>query len=175
MKTWNIDVAHSEIGFKVKHLMVSTVRGFFEIFEGQISAEDETFNNASISFSAEVKSLTTKNAGRDTHIHSGDFFDAEQFPKVTFVSTSVKAIGDSSLDILGDFTMRGVTKSITLQGKLTGVANDLYGGHVAAFEVSGSLNRQDYGVSWNAALEAGGVVVSDTVNIEAVIEVKEQI
>ena len=174
MKTWNIDIAHSEIGFKVKHLMVSTVRGSFGVFEGTVSAEDETFDNASISFSADVKSLSTKNEGRDAHIHSGDFFDAEQFPKITFVSTSVKATGDGNLDIAGDFTMKGVTKSITLSGKLTGVANDLYGGHVAAFEVSGVINRQDYGVSWNAALEAGGVAVSDAVTLEAIIEAKEQ-
>ncbi len=175
MKTWNIDITHSEIGFKVKHLMVSTVRGSFGVFEGSISAEDETFDNASISFSADVASLSTKNEGRDAHIHSADFFDEAQFPKVTFVSTLVKATGDGNLDITGDFTMKGVTKSINLTGKLTGVANDLYGGHVAAFEVSGSINRQDYGVSWNAALEAGGVVVSDTVTLEIVVEVKEQV
>ena len=174
MKTWNIDVSHSEIGFKVKHLMVSTVRGSFGVFEGHISAEDETFDNASIAFSADVASLTTKNEGRDAHLHGTDFFDEAQFPKVTFVSTSVKASEGGALEIVGDFTMKGVTKSVTLAGKLTGVATDLYGGHVAAFEVSGSLNRQDYGVSWNAALEAGGVAVSDTVTLEAIIEAKEQ-
>jgi polyisoprenoid-binding protein YceI len=173
MKTWNIDVAHSEIGFKVKHLMVSTVRGSFGVFEGSISAEDETFDNATIVFSADVASLTTKNEGRDAHIHSADFFDQAQFPKVSFVSTSVKAKGDGVLDIVGDFTMKGVTKSITLMGKLTGVADDLYGGHVAAFEVTGTINRQDYGVSWNAALEAGGVAVSDAVTLEALIEAKQ--
>lgn len=174
MKTWIIDTAHSEIGFKVKHLMISTVRGLFEKFEGSVSAEDETFNNAQVSFSADIASLTTRNTQRDAHIHSPDFFDEANFPKVTFVSTSVKAGAEGKLEIVGDLTMRGVTKSITLDGALTGVANDLYGGHVAAFEVSGKINRQDFGVSWNAALEAGGVVVSDTVDLEAMIEAKLQ-
>ncbi len=174
MKTWSIDIAHSEISFKVKHLMVSTVRGSFKIFEGSISAEDETFNNASISFTADVASLTTNNAARDAHIHSPDFFDEAQFPKVSFVSTSVQAKEGGDLAITGDFTMKSVTKAITLTGKLTGIANDLYGGHVAAFEVHGTINRQDFGVSWNAALEAGGVAVSDAVTLEALIEVKEQ-
>ena len=174
MKTWNIDVAHSEIGFKVKHLVVSTVRGSFNVFEGHITAEDETFDNASIAFSADVASLTTKNTARDAHLHGTDFFDEAQFPKVNFVSTSVKAKGDGVLDIVGDFTMKGVTKSISLAGQLTGVTTDLYGGHVAAFEVSGQLNRQDFGVSWNAVLETGGVAVSDMVTLEAIIEVKEQ-
>lgn len=173
MNTWNIDVAHSEIGFKVKHLMIATVKGKFGVFEGSITAEDETFNNASISFSADVASLSTNNAQRDAHIHSPDFFDEAQFPKVTFVSTTVKATGDALLEIVGDFTMKGVTKSITLYGKCTGTATDLYGGHVAAFEVAGEINRQDYGVSWNSPLEAGGVAVSDTVTLEAIIEAKQ--
>lgn len=174
MKTWTIDIAHSEIGFKVKHLMISTVRGLFEKFEGSVSAEDETFNNAQIDFSAEIASLTTRNAQRDAHIHSPDFFDEANFPKLTFASTSVKAGAEGKLEIVGDLTMRGVTKSITLDGALTGVGNDLYGGHVAAFEVSGKINRQDFGVSWNAVLEAGGVAVSDTVVLEATIEAKLQ-
>ena len=173
MKTWNIDIAHSEIGFKVKHLMISTVKGTFNVFEGSISAEDETFDNASISFSADVKSLTTKNEGRDKHIHSADFFDEVNFPKIIFISTSVKAKEGGELEIVGDLTMKSVTKSISLDGKLTGIGNDLHGGHVAAFEVSGSLNRQDFGVSWNSALEAGGVAVSDNVTLEALIEAKE--
>jgi polyisoprenoid-binding protein YceI len=173
MNTWNIDVAHSEIGFKVKHLMIATVKGKFGVFEGSIAAEDETFNNASISFSADVASLSTNNAQRDAHIHSPDFFDEVQFPKVTFVSTTVEAKDDGVLVITGDFTMKGVTKSITLYGKCTGTATDLYGGHVAAFEVTGEINRQDYGVSWNSPLEAGGVAVSDTVILEAIIEAKK--
>jgi polyisoprenoid-binding protein YceI len=173
MKTWNIDIAHSEIGFKVKHLMISTVKGVFTSFEGIISAEDETFDNASVSFSADVKSLTTKNEGRDNHIHSSDFFDEINFPKITFISNSVKAKGDGNLEITGDLTMKGVSKSISLDGKLTGIGNDLYGGHVAAFEVHGVINRQDFGVSWNATLDTGGVAVSDNVTLEIIIEAKE--
>ncbi len=174
MKTWNIDIGHSEVGFKVKHLMVSTVRGMFNTFEGSITAEDETFNSASISFTADVASLTTHNAARDGHIHSPDFFDAAQFPKISFVSTKVEAGADGKLAIIGDLTMKGVTKSISLSGAFTGIATGVDGIRFAAFEIQGSINRQDFGISWNKIIETGGVAVSDTVTLEALIEAKEQ-
>ena len=174
MKTWNIDTAHSEIGFKVKHLMISTVRGLFSSFEGAISAEDESFDNGQISFSADVSSIDTKNAQRDGHLKSADFFDAENFPKLTFSSTSVKNVGDNNLEITGDLTMRGVTKSVSLNASVTGVVKGMDGAKVAGFEISGKINRSEFGLVWNAPLETGGVVVSDSVTIEALIEAKEQ-
>ncbi len=174
MKTWNIDTAHSEIGFKVKHLMISTVRGLFSSFEGSISAQDESFDNGQISFSSDVSSIDTKNAQRDGHLKSADFFDAENFPKLTFSSTSVKNVGDNNLEITGDLTMRGVTKSVSLNASVTGVVKGMDGAQVAGFEISGKINRSEFGLVWNAPLETGGVVVSDSVTIEALIEAKEQ-
>lgn len=134
MKTWNIDSTHSEIGFKVKHLMISTVRGLFSSFEGFISAEDESFDNGQISFSADANSIDTKNAQRDGHLKSADFFDAENFPKLSFSSTSVKNTGDNKLEIIGDLTMRGVTKSVNLTAQITGVAKGMDGAQVAGLK-----------------------------------------
>ena len=172
MKIWTIDPAHSEISFKVKHLMVSTVRGIFSGFEGSISADDDSFANANISFSADVSTISTQNAQRDGHLVSADFFDAAAFPKATFVSTTFSKNGDQ-LEITGDLTIKGITKSETLHGSFNGIAVGLDGKRVAAFEVATKINRADFGLTWNAALDAGGVAVSDSVAIEATIEVKE--
>ena len=173
MKTWTIDTAHSEIAFKVKHLMISTVRGTFRNFEGTIATADDTFENAQITFSADVGSIDTKNEHRDAHLQAADLFDAGQFPKISFVSTSVTKTSEG-FDVAGDFTMKGVTKQVHLKAAFNGIAKGPMDGiRVAAFDVTGSLNRQDFGVSWNAALEAGGVAVSDTVLLEATIEAKE--
>lgn len=172
MKTWTIDPSHSEIAFKVKHLMISTVRGNFTTFEGSMKASDDTFNDAEISFSADVASINTKDAGRDGHLQGEDFFNAAEFPKVTFTSTKVTRSGDD-LTIDGDLTMRGITKPISLKANVGGIGNGMDGKRVAGFEITGSVNRQDFGLTWNAALETGGVVVSDEVKFDIHIEAKE--
>lgn len=172
MKTWTIDTAHSEIAFKVKHLMIATVRGTFGVFEGSATAEDDTFANAAITFSADIASISTKNAQRDGHLVSPDFFDAVAFPKLTFVSTSVIATG-SDLEIAGNLTIKGVTKPIALKAMFNGIGTGMDGKRVAGFDIVGTLNRNDFGLTWNAPLEAGGVVVSETVNLEVSIEAKE--
>lgn len=173
MKTWKIDQAHSEIAFKVKHMMISTVRGNFGAFEGEMTADDDTFENAAMQFSADVVSINTKNEQRDMHLQGADFFDAANFPHITFKSTSVVKSGTNELRVVGDLTMRGVTKSVELMGVVGGVTTDMYGSRVAAFEFSGTINRQDFGLAWSALLETGQMVVSDMVTLEITIEAKE--
>ena len=174
MTTWTIDHAHSEVGFSVKHLLISTVRGRFGAFEGTLTASDETFSDAKLAFSADVASITTGNAMRDGHLQSPDFFDAASNPKVTFVSKSFTKTGEKTYDITGDFTMRGVTKELTVNAVLNGSATDAYGKRVTSFDVSGTIKRTDYGVNWNAVLEAGGLSVSEDVTLEATIELKQE-
>ena len=174
MKKWNIDRVHSEIAFKVKHLMVSTVRGSFGSFEGSISANDETFEGGSINFTSDVASIHTGSDQRDGHLKSADFFDVEQFPKISFTSTSVKKVGGEELEIVGDLTLRGEKKTVALKATLNGVTKGMDGKRVAGFELSGKINRQDFGLTWNAPLETGGVVVSESVIIEASIEAIEE-
>ena len=173
METWTIDHAHSEVGFSVKHLLVSTVRGRFGAFEGSLTASNPELSDAKIQFSADVASITTNNAMRDGHLQAPDFFDAAQFPKVTFVSKSFTKSGDNTFKMLGDFTMKGVTKEVTLDVVANGMAKDMQGKSVASFDVSGTIKRTDYGVSWNQALEAGGLALSEDVVLDATVELKQ--
>lgn len=172
MKTWIIDPAHTEIGFKIKHLVISTVRGMFKTYEGSITAADETFNDAVITFSTDVASITTHNEMRDGHLLSADFFDAEKFPKLTFHSTSVKRNGNT-LDIIGDLTIKDVTKSINLTATVHGTTIGADGKPVAAFDLTGAIERADFGLTWNTVIETGGFAVGDTVTFDMIIEVKE--
>ena len=173
MTTWKIDPAHSEINFKVKHLVVSTVRGHFDKFNATIVTNKENFSDAKISFEADVNSINTNNEQRDTHLKSADFFDAENHPKMSFESTSVKAISDSDMEVKGNITLRGVTKEIALNVSFNGIVSGFGDVKVAGFEVNTKLNRFDYGLQWNALTEAGGVVVSNEVKIEILAEFNE--
>ena len=173
MSTWNIDPAHTEIGFKVKHLMVSTVKGFFGKFEGKLTADDDAFTNAVATFEADVASISTNNAQRDGHLQSGDFFDTAKFPKLSFVSTSFAKKEGNEYAITGNFTMKGVTKEITVKAVFNGTGKAMDDKRIASFDVTGVINRADYGVSWNAAIEAGGVAVSNEVWLDATLELKE--
>ena len=170
MTTWKIDPVHSEINFNVKHLVISTVRGRFDRFDATIETGKEDFSDAKIEFEADVNSINTKNKQRDAHLRSADFFDAENYSKMTFKSTSVKKVSDYELQIKGKLTLRGVTKEITLDVIYNGKVNGLGGSDVAGFEVRGKLNRFDYGLQWNALTEAGGVIVSNEVKIEIFAE-----
>jgi polyisoprenoid-binding protein YceI len=172
MSTWKIDQAHSSIGFKVKHLMVSTVRGEFKEFEGTVVTPDENFENATVSFTAQVASVATGNDMRDGHLKSADFFDAEHSPTLSFASQKIVKKGED-YEMVGDLTMRGVTKAVTLAVSTDGVGTDMEGGRVSGFDISGSLNRQEYGLTWSKTLETGGMVVSDTVMLDIHVEVKE--
>jgi len=170
MATWKIDPAHSEINFKVKHLVVSTVTGHFSKFDASIETSKEDFSDAKINFEAEINSINTKNEQRDAHLKSADFFDAEKNPKMSFVSKSVKKISDHEMQVTGNLTIRGVTKEVTLDVIYNGTVAGFGGTEVAGFEVRGKVNRFDFGLQWNAITEAGGVVVSNEVKIEILAE-----
>ncbi|GAB3496851.1 YceI family protein [Spirosoma knui] len=172
--TWVIDPTHSEVQFKVKHLMVSTVTGLFTQYEGQLEMAGDDFEDAKITFSADISSITTGNEQRDGHLKSADFFDAEQFPKLTFVSTQMKKTGDDTYELVGDLTMRGVTKPVTLKAEYGGQMQDFYGQTKAGFELAGTVKRKEFGLSWDGITEAGGVVVSDDVRLVLNIQVTKQ-
>ncbi len=165
--TWSLDPAHTEIGFVVRHLMVSKVRGHFGTYTGSITTAD-TVLDSHAEVEVDLSSITTGNDQRDGHLRSSDFFDVENNPKMTFRSTGVRQDGDRYL-LDGDLTIRGVSRPITLEVELGGFGPDPYGGTRAGFSATTQINRTDFGVSWNAAIEGGGVVVSDkvTINIEA--------
>jgi len=170
MTTWKIDPTHSEINFKVKHLVVSTVTGHFSKFDAAIETSKEDFSDAKINFEADINSIDTKNEQRDGHLKSADFFDAEKHPKMSFVSKSVKKISDHEMQVIGSLTLRGVTKEVTLDVIYNGTVAGFGGTEVAGFEVRGKVNRFDFGLQWNALTEAGGVVVSNEVKIEILAE-----
>ena len=159
---WAVDPTHSEISFKVKHMMISTVRGFFKSFDASVEAENEDLSDAKFHFSADITSINTNNEDRDNHLKSDDFFNAEAYPKMTFESTSFD--GET---IKGNLTIRDVTKEITLTADMSGIAVDPYGQTKVGMEISGEINRKDFGLSWSAVTEAGNVVVSDKVRLTA--------
>jgi polyisoprenoid-binding protein YceI len=164
--TYALDPAHSRLGFVARHAMVTKVRGSFEEFEGsaELSFEDPTKSSASLTF--QVGSITTGNAQRDGHLRTNDFFDVEAYPVATFQSTSVRVIDDTTYEMVGDLTLKGVTKPVTITWELTGTETDPYGNLRAGFEGRATLNRKDWGVNFNAALESGGVLVSEKIVLE---------
>jgi len=174
MATWTIDPAHSEIAFKIKHLVISTVSGKFTSFEGKLEGDPEDLTEAKIAFLADIDSINTGNEQRDGHLKSADFFDAANHPKLTFNSTSIEHTGDSDYKVTGDLSIRGNTRPITLNVEFGGIQNNLYGQTVAGFEITGKINRQDYGLTWSAVTEAGGIVVSDDVKIAIDAELVKQ-
>lgn len=172
MATWIIDPTHSEVQFKVKHLVISTVTGSFTDYSSTVEGDD--FTNAAISFSAKIGSISTGQEQRDGHLKSADFFDAENHPELTFVSTSATPTGDDSFVLNGDLTIRGTTLPVSLNVVYGGTMTDFYGNTKAGFEVSGKISRKAFGLSWDAVTEAGGVVVSDEVRISANVQYAKQ-
>ncbi|WP_149242336.1 YceI family protein [Dyadobacter sp. 32] len=170
---WVIDPTHSEIQFKVKHLVISTVTGSFKTFEGTVESETEDFEGAKVSFSADIASIDTNMAQRDEHLKSGDFFDAEKYPKLTF-SGVLTSKGDESYSLSGDLTIKNTTKPFTFAVEYGGNMTDFYGQNKAGFEISGKLNRKEFGLEWSAVTEAGGVVVGDEVKLIANVQVVKQ-
>jgi polyisoprenoid-binding protein YceI len=170
MAHWQIDPAHSEIKFKVKHLVVSTVTGQFKNFTATIKANKDDFTDARITFEADINSLSTNNEQRDAHLKSPDFFDAANHPKMRFSSSSVTRISDDKYKVTGDLTIRGVARPITLDVTYNGTVDGFGGTKVAGFEIAGKINRFDYGLMWNAMTEAGGVVVSGDVRLDIAAE-----
>ena len=162
---WAIDPTHSEIQFKVKHLMITTVTGSFGEFSGEATTEDDDFESASVSFTAQIASITTNNEQRDGHLKSADFFDAETHPMLSFVGKELK-----NGKLTGELSMHGITKEVTLNADFLGIAKDPWGNTKAGFELEGKIKRSDFGLTWNAPTEAGGVLVSDDVRLLANVQ-----
>ena len=165
MATYKIDPMHSEVTFKVKHLMIASVSGSFSKYDATMTAEKDDFSDASITFEADVDSISTGNEQRDGHLKSDDFFSAEKFPKLTFVSTGCTKKDDEHFALTGNLTIHGVTKPTTLDVEYGGTMTDFYGQTKAGFEITGKINRKEFGLTWSAVTEAGGVVVSDDVKL----------
>ena len=164
--TWQIDPVHSNATFSVKHAMVATVRGQFKVIGGTLEIDEEHPENSSISAQAETASIDTRDVNRDGHLRSADFFEAEKYPTISFQSTNVQKTGDDTYRVTGILDMHGVQKEITLDAEYAGQGKDPYGNTRAGLSAVGKLNRKDFGLNWNAALEAGGVLVSDAVKFE---------
>ena len=174
MATYKIDAMHSEVSFKVKHLMISTVTGRFTAFDATLTADDAAFANAAITFEADINSISTGNDHRDTHLKSPEFFSADEFPKLSFVSTSFTPKDEDDYVLVGDLTMHGVTKSVKLKVKYNGMMTDFYGNNKVGFEIEGKIKRSEFGLTWSGVTEAGGVVVSDEVKLEFDVQFAEQ-
>lgn len=174
MATYKIDVDHSDIMFKVKHLMISTITGNFKKFDATVEMTTDDFSNAKITFEAQVDSIETKNAQRDAHLKGDDFFNAEKFPLLTFSSEKIEKVSGDEYKLTGDLTMRDVTKSISLNVEFNGSAKDPWGMERMGFEISGKIDRKEYGLSWSALTEAGGLVVSDEVKLIMNVEMIKQ-
>lgn len=163
--TWSVDPTHSEVQFKVKHLIISTVTGQFRDFIATLESDGDNFEGAKATFSAKIDSISTNHDDRDGHLKSADFFDAANYPSLDFESSRfIKAV-DNTYDIIGILTLKGVSKEIVLKAEFGGVMTDPYGNTKAGFEIEGKINRKDFGLNWSAITEAGGVVVSDEVRL----------
>ncbi len=162
---WVIDPTHSEIGFKVKHMMFTNVSGKFTKFDATIETDGDDFENARVHFTGAIDSIDTGNADRDGHLRSADFFDAAQFPEITFEATSVSKKSDSEYTIDGNLTLHGVTKPVSLDAEYSGQMKDPWGNTKTGFILTGKINRKDWGLNWNSALETGGVLVGEEVRL----------
>ncbi|SNS04031.1 YceI family protein [Hymenobacter mucosus] len=171
--TWVIDPTHSEVQFKIKHLVISTVTGSFKKFEGQAVTENDSFENAQVSFALDVNSIDTNQEQRDEHLRNNDFFDAATYPQITFTSTSLTQKG-SDYKLTGNLTVKDVTKPVTLDVEFGGVANDFYGNEKAGFEISGKINRKEFGLTFHAVTEAGSIVLGDDVKLSASVQLIKQ-
>lgn len=171
---WSLDPMHSEIQFKVKHMMISTISGEFNKFDASLETEGDDFTQAKATFTADVDSISTKNEQRDGHLKSPDFFDVPQHPQVTFESEKLEKKDDENYVLTGNLTLKGVTKQVVLDVINNGVIVDPYGNHRTGFEVMGKINRKDFGLTWHQLTEAGGLVVSDEVRLFANVEFVKQ-
>jgi polyisoprenoid-binding protein YceI len=171
---WVVDSSHSSIEFSIKHMMIAKVKGRFNSFEAQIEADPLDLTTADINFSIDVASIDTRNSDRDAHLRSADFFDVEKNPKITFQATKIVPKSEGEYEVTGDLTIRGVTRSETFTVTFEGSGKDPWGNEKAGFSGHGTIKRSDYGLTWNAVLETGGVLVGDEVKISLEIEaVKE--
>lgn len=172
--TWNFDASHSSVEFSVRHLMFSTVRGSFSEVSGELTLEGDDFENGSVAIVIKTDSVNTRDTGRDQHLRSNDFFGTEADPEINFVSTGMTKRDGNKFDLAGNLTIKGITKAVVLDAEFNGQGVSPFGATVAAYSASGKINRQDFGITWNASLETGGVLVSDEVKIQIDAEFQKQ-
>lgn len=172
---WVLDATHSEVHFKVKHLVISTVTGTFKKFDGSFEADSEGFSDAKIDFTLDVDSIDTNQEQRDGHLKSADFFDAGNYPQISFKSVSFKKLSDDDYELLGDLTIKDITKSVKLAVEYGGSAIDFYGNLKAGFEVTGKINRKDFGLTWNGITEAGAIVVGEDIKLNINVQFTKQV
>lgn len=170
---WSIDPTHSEIGFKVKHMMFTNVSGKFTTYDAEITTEDNDFTKSNIAFSADIDSIDTNNVDRDNHLKSADFFDAATNPKLTFVATSLTK-KDDDYQLNGQLTLRGITKAIQLEAEVSPAMKDPWGNTKIGLNINGKINRKDWGLNWNSALETGGVLVGEEVKLTIELQLLKQ-
>ncbi|SJN49425.1 YceI like family protein [Sphingobacterium sp. JB170] len=170
MATWNLDKAHSEIEFKVKHMMVSNVKGQFKDFDVILASDSDDITQGKVNVDIKSGSIDTKSEQRDQHLKSEDFFNVSAYPAIKFTSTEIKKIDDESYEITGDLTIKEVSKPVTFKAEFGGIAKDPWGNQKTGYTVTGKINRQEFDLTWNTALETGGVMVSNDVKIQAEIQ-----
>jgi polyisoprenoid-binding protein YceI len=174
-ETWVLDPTHSEIQFKIKHLMISTVTGQFNKFSGTVETEEDDFTTAKVHFQAEVNSISTNNEQRDAHLKTGDFFDAEKYPDVVFEGQKMEMAGENEYKLHGTITMRGVSKKLVLDVEFGGITKDPWANTRTGFSVTGKINRQDFGMSFGAVSETGGLLLGEEVKINANAQFVKQV
>lgn len=172
---WNLDPSHSEIGFKVRHMMITNVSGSFEKFNVKAETEENDFSTAAVEFVAQLDTITTGSPDRDNHLKSADFFEVEKYPELRFVSDELRKLDDSNFELLGDLTIRDVTRPVKFDVEFGGIGKDPWGNEKAGFTLVGKINRTDFNLNWNAALETGGVLVSEEVRLFADIQLVKQV
>lgn len=172
--SWQIDQAHSEVQFTVRHMMISKVRGQFDSFEGEVNFDPNNLTNTSVNVTVDLASVNTRNDDRDNHLRSADFFDVENYPKMTFVSKRVEQDDDNNGRLIGDLTIKDVTKEVVLNVEYAGTAKSPWGTTSAGFSAHTTISRGAFGLEWNAALETGGVLVGDEVKISIELEIVQQ-
>lgn len=171
---WALDPAHSELTFKVKHLMISNVKGEFRRFSAETDIGDGDFSKSTITVSIDAASIFTNEEQRDAHLRSAEFFDVEKYPTLTFKSTSFRPVSDDDYKLKGILTIKGISREIALDAEFGGINKDLAGNEKAGFSIHGKINRKDFGLNWNAVLESGGVLVSDEVRVFAEVQFIKQ-
>ena len=174
LSTFTVDPAHSRLGFTVRHMGFSKVRGSFEQFEGTVRMEPGSLDTLQAEATVQTNSITTSDEKRDEHLRSADFFEVDKYPAISFKSTEIKDVSGDAFTLVGEFTLHGVTKTIALKGTFLGEGIDPWGGTRVAFEASARLNRKEYGLNWNAVLESGGFLVSDDVEITLEVQAVQQ-
>ncbi|TLV03837.1 YceI family protein [Dyadobacter luticola] len=168
---WNVDNLHSEVLFKVKHLVISTVTGSFKSFSGQVLTNGDQFEDAEITFAIDVNSVDTGQPGRDEHLKNADFFEAETYPQFTFASTSFKKVSGDNYKLIGNLTIKGITKEVELDAEYGGTEKDNWGNIKVGFEVTGTIDRKDFGVTFNALTETGGLALGEKIKIQVNVQI----